>query len=106
MALAITAGLIVERLINRVMHSWQTGGHEKQSDSPATTLGFLLHPSFIDILGLIAFVIVMVSVTRFMLCGSEFEIGRHFLTVLVFCLGSGRHFPALSLRPTSLKCGS
>jgi len=64
MALAIAAGLAVEQLINRLARNWQTGSLERGSGSLAATLGFLFRRLFVEVIGLIVFVMVMVAVTR------------------------------------------
>ncbi|MEL7090404.1 MAG: mechanosensitive ion channel domain-containing protein [Pseudomonadota bacterium] len=99
MALAILAGLVVEQLINRLTRNWQTGRLEARADSLAATLGFLVRRLFIEVVGLIAFVIVMVAVTRLTLSGTELDIARYFLTVLVFLPRVGAAFSRFMLAP-------
>lgn len=99
MAVAIAAGLVVERLINRLTQGWQMGRPDTQVDSLAATLGFLFRRFLIEILGLVAFVMVMVPITRLLLSGNELAIARYFLTVLVFLPRVGAAFSRFMLAP-------
>ncbi|MEM9577957.1 MAG: mechanosensitive ion channel family protein [Pseudomonadota bacterium] len=99
MALAIALGLAVERTINYFARDWQMGRKEQQSDSLAATLGFLSRRLFVEVVGLVAFVIVMVLTIRLLLSGTELAIARYFLTVLVFLPRVAAAFSRFMLAP-------
>lgn len=99
MASAIVAGLIVERLINRMTRDWQIGARDEQAQSLASSLGFLVRRLVVEVMGLVAFFVVMVAITNLLLEGRDLSIARYFLTMLVVIPRVGAAFSRFMTAP-------
>ena len=67
MLLAVAAGLIAEQIINRLASGWRERIRNEHPETLRQTLGLLLRRAFLDVIGLVAFYIIVRQILRWQL---------------------------------------